>query len=130
MIADIVKGLIAPVTGLISEFIVDKDKANEIAFKISTLAANQAHDVTLAQLDINKEQAKSPSLFVSGGRPAALWVCVVALANNAIVVPYAQSFGLDVVVLSDGQLDVVLYGLLGLGTVRTIEKVNKVARVS
>jgi hypothetical protein len=124
MIADIVKGLIAPVTGLISEFIVDKDKANEIAFKISTLAANQAHENALGQMDINKQEAAHKNLFVSGWRPGLGWVCVLALGNNYIVVPYF----VDAVTLDSSQLMPLIMGMLGLAGARTVEKVNNVAR--
>lgn len=40
------------------------------------------------QTDINKIEAASGSLFVSGARPAILWVCAVALAYTFILQPF------------------------------------------
>jgi hypothetical protein len=127
VIADIVKGLADPVTDLISEFIEDKDKAAALAFKVSTMAATQAHAVTLAQIGVNKAEADSGSLFKGGWRPAVGWVCGLALFNNFIVVPYAIAFGLDMPTLSMGGLMPVLLGMLGLTAARTIEKGKGVA---
>lgn len=121
MLSDIIKGLAEPVTGLISEFIEDKDKANEIAFKVSTLAANQAHAVALAQIEVNREEAKG-GFFRAGWRPAVGWVCVAALANNYLVVPYAVAFGASLPALDLNSLMPILMGLLGLGGMRSWEK--------
>lgn len=121
-IADIAKGLIAPVTGLISEFITDKDKANELAHEVATMAAKQAHENRLAQIAVNKAEAESKSLFKGGWRPAIGWTCGLALFNNYLVVPYAVAFGLDVPTLDLGEMMPVLLGMLGLGYLRTDEK--------
>jgi hypothetical protein len=126
-ITDVVNGLVAPVADLISEFVEDKDKANEIAYLISTMAATQAHEQTLAQIDVNKAEAQSGSLFKGGWRPAIGWVCGLALFNNFIVVPYAIAFGLEMPTLSMGELMPVLLGMLGLTAARTIEKGKGVA---
>ncbi|MCA9368596.1 hypothetical protein KC887_10260, partial [Candidatus Kaiserbacteria bacterium] len=69
-ITSLLSSLISPVTDLISEAITDKDKAAEIAFKVSTMAAEHANSEVLAQLEVNKAEAQSGSLFVSGWRPA------------------------------------------------------------
>lgn len=121
-IADIAKGLIAPVTGLISEFITDKDKANELAHEVATMAARQAHENRLAQIAVNKAEAESKSLFKGGWRPAIGWTCGLALFNNYLVVPYAVALGLDVPTLDLGEMMPVLLGMLGLGYLRTDEK--------
>jgi len=124
-----VTALIGPITGLISEFITDKDKAAELAYKVATRAEENAHTIKLAQIDVNKTEAAHKSLFVAGWRPAAGWVCVTAMGNNYIVVPYVDAFsGLTVPVLGLGELMPVLLGLLGLGAYRSFEKTKGVAR--
>jgi len=128
IVGNIVQGLIAPVTSLISEFITDKDKAAELAHEISTLAAVQAHENSLAQIDVNKREADSKSLFKGGWRPFVGWVCGTALANNYLIVPYAQAMGYDVPTLDLGEMMPVLLGMLGLGYLRTEErKAGKIA---
>jgi hypothetical protein len=126
MISEIVRGVIGPVTGLISEFVEDKDKANEIAYKISTMAASHAHANALGQLAVNKQEAAHKNLFVSGWRPGLGWVCVLALGNNYIVVPYWA----DAITLDSSQLMPLIMGMLGLAGARTVEKVQGVARKS
>ena len=132
-ITSLLSTLVEPVTGLISEFVVDKDKAAEIAYRISTLAATQAHEQTLGQLEVNKAEAATGSLFVGGWRPAVGWCCVAAMAVNFIVTPL---FGplieaytvVKMVPLDMSEMMPILLGLLGLGGMRSFEKSQGVAR--
>jgi len=126
-ISEIASSLIAPVAELIGKAVPDKDKAAELSFKISTLAATQSHAIALGQIKVNEAEAMSGSLFKGGWRPAAGWTCVGALANNYIVVPYAISMGLDVPVLDLGELMPILLGLLGLSYNRSQDKKQGVA---
>jgi hypothetical protein len=83
------------------------------------------------QVEVNKIEAASASLFKSGWRPAAGWVCSVALAYHYVLQPLL-SF-LMVNVFSDNvvtpafdmsTLMTLLFGLLGLGAYRTVERVK------
>jgi hypothetical protein len=94
---------------------------------------------SLGQLEINKQEAASSSVFVAGWRPAIGWICGFALAWQFILQPLI-CYGLSVYstyshqaippppILETGQLYTVLLGMLGLGGMRTFEKVNGVAR--
>ena len=132
-ITSLLSTLVEPITGLISEFVVDKDKAAEIAYRISTLAATQAHEQALGQLEVNKAEAATGSLFVGGWRPAVGWCCVAAMAVNFIVTPL---FGpaieaytvVKMVPLDMTEMMPILLGLLGLGGMRSYEKSQGVAR--
>jgi hypothetical protein len=99
---------------------------------------DQATD--LAQVDINKIEAASSSLFVSGWRPAVGWVGVFSLAYQFLGYPVMQwgwSFfqGMDIIPkelpappnLDVEQLLVLLSGLLGFGGMRSFEKHKGVA---
>ena len=85
------------------------------------------------QLDINKVEAASTSVFVSGWRPFIGWVCGMACAWNWIglkVVLFLASLFNHPVVLQPADLTEmmpVLMGMLGIGALRTIEKINGVA---
>ena len=87
-----------------------------------------------AQLEINKTEAAHPSLFVSGWRPATGWVCVFGMAFNFILTPFTnmalELSGSSVVVpmIDMEMLLPVLLGMLGLGAMRTVEKIKKVER--
>lgn len=123
-----VAALVGPVTNLISEFITDKDKANELAHKIATRAEENAHAINLAQIDVNRVEAAHKSLFVAGWRPFIGWVCGTAMACNYLVFPVAGVWLPDLAPLDTSTMFPVLLGLLGLGTLRTTEKINKVSR--
>jgi len=127
--------LIDPVSTLLDKFIPDKDEANRLAYEINTLAEKNAQALALGQIDVNKKAAQHKSLFVAGGRPAAVWVCVVAMAFNFILLPVAlmaltiadiDTTGLAALDIS--QMMPILLGLLGLGGMRSFEKAKGVAR--
>ena len=92
--------------------------------------------VVQGQIDINKEEAKSPSVFVSGWRPFIGWVCGMACAWNwiglKIALFIAAYFGhvLNMQPADISEMMPVLLGMLGLGGFRTIEKMNGVASVT
>jgi hypothetical protein len=130
------QALIGPVTGLLDKFIEDKDQKNALAHEIATLAEKQAHEAAMAQAQANTEQAKHPSLFVAGARPAIMWICAIAMAYHFIIQPFLL-FGVLVAgvalpaeppELDMGQLMPVLLGILGLGGMRSWEKVKGCAR--
>jgi hypothetical protein len=87
-------------------------------------------DLARGQIEVNRAEAASPSLFVAGGRPFGICVCGAALANDFIVRPLAV-FVAGLIGQTahwpalDGQsLMPLLLGLLGLGALRTYEKVQ------
>lgn len=119
--------LIGPIAELLGKVIPDKDKAAALAAEIATLAEKQAHEQIIAQIDVNKTEAASANWFVASWRPGAGWVCVLAMANNFIVVPYASAFGLQLAPLDLEYMMPVLLGMLGLGGMRSYDKRNGVA---
>ena len=85
----------------------------------------------IAQIEINKVEASHRTAFVAGWRPFIGWVCGLALAYNYIVrdilVWLLAAFSPAAPVppaLQMDQLMTLLLGLLGLGTLRTVEKLN------
>lgn len=85
------------------------------------------------QMAVNAEEAKSPSVFVSGWRPFIGWVCGMACAWNWIGLPIAKAgLLLAGITLSISPADItemmpILMGMLGLGGLRTFEKVKGAA---
>ena len=129
IVGELLGKLIKPVSDLLSEFITDKDKLNEITYKLSTLAATNAHEISMGQIEINKIEAGSRSLWVAGWRPGTGWVCTLALANNYVVVPYVSAFtSIDVPALDTGALLPLLGALLGFGGLRTHEKIKGITK--
>lgn len=121
--------LIGPVTGLLDKFVEDKDQKNALAHEIATLAEKQAHEAAMAQVSVNREEAKHRSIWVSGWRPFIGWVCGVALAYHFVLMPLilfgVTVSGVEIPALPEfdmGSLMTVLMGMLGLGGLRTFEK--------
>lgn len=85
------------------------------------------------QLQINQAEAANPSVFVSGWRPFIGWVCGSGFAWNWIGLPIAKAVmvaaghPIEVSPADLGEMMPLLLGMLGLGGLRTVEKINKVA---
>ena len=85
------------------------------------------------QLDVNKAEAGSTKLFVSGWRPFVGWVCGSACAWNWIGLPIANFAAaiahhpLNMAPADLTQMLPLLLGMLGMGGLRTYEKLNGVA---
>ena len=126
--------LIGPVTGLLDKFIPDADEKAKLAHEIATLATKQAHEISLAQIEVNKEEAKG-NWFQSSWRPCVGHVCAIAFAWHFVLQPllifvlsYAGMPIPDLPTFDMGALMTVLGGLLGLGSLRTFEKYKGVAK--
>jgi len=112
------------------------DPAQQADAKLKLLELQQSGELAsmTAQTDINKVEAGSSSLFVSGWRPFVGWVCGSAFALHYLIIPIANfilvATGNKEVILSfDMQtLLTLLMGLLGLGGYRTYEKVQGVTK--
>ena len=126
--------LIGPATKLIGKFIEDKDQKNKLAHSLATMAEKHAQELSKGQIDVNKEQAKHPSLFVSGARPAIMWVCCLGLLWQFFVGPILTwSAGIWFPEMVPPELEVeglitLVMSLLGLGAMRSFEKSKNVAR--
>jgi len=125
------QALIGPVAGLLDKFVEDKDQKNALAHEIATMAERQAHESVMAQIEVNKAEAASASLFKGGWRPAVGWVCAMALFYHFILQPVLL-FGVavsGVAIPALPQFDMaslmpILLGMLGLGGLRTVEKIK------
>jgi hypothetical protein len=121
--------LLGPATQLLDKFVEDKDKKNELAHEIATMAERHAQELAKGQLEINKAEASHRSIFVSGWRPSVGWVCSIAMAYHFVLQPLIV-FGVTVAGVAIPELPkfdmnslmTVLTGMLGLGGLRTFEK--------
>lgn len=125
---------------LIDRLFPDKTKADEAKLKLFELQqsgelaimANESK-LAIAQTEINKVEAASGSLFVSGWRPAVGWVCVSGLFYQLFLRPLLGWAALNMwgwtapPGLEIDTLMTLLFGILGLGAYRTAEKIKGVA---
>jgi hypothetical protein len=121
---------IGAVSGLIKD-VADKiwpDPAERDAY----LQKAQELDNQLAQgqMAIDQAEAASSNMFVAGWRPAVGWCCAAAFCYHLILQPtivfIAASMGhiITLPMFNEALLSDTLYGMLGLGVMRTTEKMG------
>jgi len=111
------------------------DPAQAASAKLELYKLQQSGELQqiMGQLEINKAEAASASVFVSGWRPFIGWVCGIACAWNWVGISVAKviaAFFQYPIVLTPADLSEmlpVLMGMLGLGVLRTAEKMKGVA---
>lgn len=107
------------------------DPAQAAVAKLELIKLQQSGE--LAQIAVNQTEAGNKSVFVSGWRPAIGWVCGAACAWNWIGLPIVKTgvmlAGMNIELASADLTEMlpVLLGMLGLGGLRTIEKLNGAA---
>ena len=128
------QALIGPVSDLLGKVIPDTNERAKLAHEIATMAEKQAHEVALAQIEVNKAEAQG-NWFQSSWRPMVGHVCAVAFAWHFVLQPILifVSSWLGWPVPTNLEFDMsslltVLGGLLGLGGLRTFEKYKKVSK--
>ena len=114
-------GLVTCISEVIDLFKSGKSKEAEIKlFELQTQAS-----LLQGQIEINKNEANSEKVFVSGARPFILWVCGFALLNNYIIRPYVMAFFPEINIPSvDNVLFELLLGMLGLSGMRSFDKLK------
>lgn len=118
--------LLGPATKLLDKFIPDADEKQRIAYELSTLAERHAQEQALAQIELNKQEAKG-NWFQASWRPAIGHVCWIGLAYNVIVQPIL-SVWLELPPVNSDLLYPVMLGMLGMSGIRGVEKVKGVAK--
>jgi hypothetical protein len=121
-------------TGL-DKFFPDADLELKGKLEAAASEINNNYQLQLSQLEINKVEAGSTSIFVSGWRPAIGWVCGVSLLYAALVEPIARFVatvlftytGLFPIINTELTLQILL-GLLGLAGMRSFEKSKGVTK--
>jgi hypothetical protein len=110
------------------------DPAEKAKAELELLKMTQDGDLkqVMAQLEINAKEAAHPSLFVAGGRPFFIWIGGVGFGYAVLLQPLlswvASIKGWPVPPMPNiDLLWVVVSGLLGIGGMRTVEKIKGVA---
>ena len=111
------------------------DPAQAATAKLELIKLQQSGDLAqmTGQLEINKIEAANANMFVSGWRPAIGWVCALALLYQYLVRPLAVAVfaaighPLPTMPGLDENLWQLMMAMLGMGGLRTFEKVQGVA---
>lgn len=137
----ILDGLIAAGLKILDKVIPDPTAKSEAQYKLLQLAQtgelaelDAEFKLALGQLEVNKVEATSSDPFVAGWRPAVGWVCVGGFAYVVLIQPLlpwvVNAAGAQVPPLPNIDTSVLLtllIGMLGLGGLRTTEKIKGVA---
>ena len=118
-----IAALIPAVSNLLDKFIPDADEKAKIAHDIATMS----QELALAQIEVNKAEAKG-NWFQSSWRPLTGYVCVSGFAVNFLISPLAAGFGIDIPQADTSTMLPVLLGMLGLGGMRSFERVKGVGK--
>jgi hypothetical protein len=127
MIVDSIVGIAGKV---LDKFVGDKD----LKTKLQAELQKELIGLDMAQAQANVESAKSSHLFVSGARPAIMWICALGLFTNFFLMPIAEwatAIWLPDITLPELQTEELMgltLSLLGLGGFRSWEKSKGVAR--
>jgi hypothetical protein len=122
--------LLDVVSGVVDKFIVDKDLKNTLKHEMEM----SLHNANLAQIELNKAEAQHASIFVAGWRPCVGWICAIALGYHFILSPILDTilalsgYTITLPEFEFGQLSTILMGMLGLGGLRTFEKMKGVTK--
>lgn len=93
----------------------------------------QLAQADLSQLEVNRAEAGHASLFVAGWRPAIGWICAAALAFQFVAMPIAlwltawQGIDFATPPALDSHIWELMFGMLGMGALRSLEKLKGIA---
>ena len=134
----LISGLFSAAQSLISRFFPDPEKQAEAQRALLQMQQNgelallaSETDLAKLQIQVNVEEAKSTNWFVAGWRPGIGWVCGAGLAYASLIEPFARFiakvwFGYtgEFPVISTDLTLQILMGMLGLGAMRSVEKIK------
>ena len=114
---------------VVNKIFPDAENKEQRAQELARLIGDRDAERDKGQMEVNKVEAASTSLFVAGWRPAVGWVCTVTLAYVWILRDLiGLAFGIQLPVIEMGLMLELLFGLLGLSGMRSWEKWKGVAR--
>jgi hypothetical protein len=118
------------ISTVLDRVIPDKNKRAEAEEQLQTLLTSQDFQIAVEQIKVNAIEAQSDSFFKSGWRPSVGWICSIAFGLHFVIFPILNWLLMlcgQSPILVPFQMDTlltVLLGLLGMGTLRTVEKMK------
>jgi len=126
---------LSPIVGKVIDRVVpDQEAAAKAKREIQSELVNNINDIAKAQIEVNKTEAAHRNVFVAGWRPFIGWVGGAAFAYHFVLQPIfvfalaAYGVSLELPSFDMGALMTVLTGMLGLGGLRTFEKMKGTAK--
>jgi roadblock/LC7 domain-containing protein len=119
---------------LIDRLIPDRAAAEKAKAEMEQQLVTAANAAAMAQVEVNKVEAAHSSVFVAGWRPSIGWVCAAGLAWAFVVAPVASwamlvlGIKAELPAIQFDHLFELVLAMLGIGGLRTFEKLRGVAR--
>ena len=126
----IAEAVVGVVGSVLDKFVEDKDLRAKLNHELKT----QVQQANLGQIAVNQEQARHPSIFVAGARPAIMWICAFGLGWQFVFQPvcaWAMAIwapALPIPIIPTEGLMTLTLSLLGLGGMRSFEKSKGIQR--
>jgi hypothetical protein len=119
-----IASLLPVASKLLGKFIEDKDTKNKLAHEIATMAEKHGQELALAQIEVLKEDAKG-NWFQSSWRPLIGWISGLSLGINYMVAPICAGFGITIPQADMSVMMPLMFGMLGIGGMRSFDKFKK-----
>lgn len=122
---------------IVDKVVPDPQAKMELQLELAKLADAQAereHKELAGQIEVNKVEAAHSSIFVAGWRPFIGWSAGSGVAWSFVVAPVVEwvsrllGWKGSMPELDSSQLMTLVLALLGMGGLRTYEKMKGVAR--
>lgn len=138
MLAALIPGIMSLLGGVLDRVLPgDSPELAQAKLAIQAQTLQALSQESIAQANINQVEAGNASVFVAGWRPFIGWVCGVALCYHFILLPLitfitvVSGANLPALPIFDmATLQTILMGMLGLGAMRSYEKVQGVANTN
>jgi hypothetical protein len=130
----IVTALLPALGTLVDRLIPDRAAADKAKAEMELHLVQAANAAAMAQVEVNKIEAAHSSVFVAGWRPSIGWVCAAALAWAFVLAPVASwallvsGVKAELPAIQFDHLFELVLAMLGIGGLRTFEKLRGVAR--
>ena len=128
---ELAKMIFGSISSVLDRVIPDKNKRAEAKEALESALVSNDFNIAIEQIKVNAIEAQSENIFKSGWRPSVGWICSIAFALHFVILPLFNWFIMlcgQQPILVPFQMDTlltVLLGLLGMGTLRTVEKMKK-----
>lgn len=117
---------------ILDRVLPDKAANDKAKAELASMMAQGELNQLMGQLEINKTEAASTNWFVAGWRPCSGWICNIGLAYTFLLQPMLAWLSSIVAIpvppaIDTNTLMILLGSLLGVGTLRTVDKIKGVA---
>lgn len=126
-------GIASLVNTVVSRLWPDKTEVEKQQLQLALQESLQEFQLQQGQMQVNQAEASSGNKFASSWRPLAAYVCIVIMMFTYLIEPWTiwicKIHGVEVPPFPDmnaSDMMNVLMGLLGLGAMRTVERIKKV----